>query len=328
MNIDDKLNGLRKSMTDTFKNMTVDEQKLKQYVLKKSKRNRYVSHKWNFSQLSKTGFSILGIAVLCLFIGVFGLSQMGVFSVDPRGSSLQITVEEEIGKYLSKEEDRYGVLFIYEKRELVSAEWEDVQEEIWNWNVSSMTLTYNFESIHSGFKKQFNLISPPVALVFNQEEMVYKATEAQELIAFFKENGKKRKQETLDDEPDYSHLNIAGIDLGMSRDQIVEQLGMPKQENNAEVLTYKSGGETIMEIQVGKSDRAYDIRAYPSRVESDKWEERLPMNKQDMIEMYGEPENTRMVRCDYTMCRQYQYIALEVTFNRWGTLIERVVFKK
>jgi hypothetical protein len=77
MRIEDKLKKLRPSMTNTiFKDMTVNKRNLKRKILLQSKSKPYSLIKLNFQQFMRVSLSILGVIILCVYIGVIGFTDL------------------------------------------------------------------------------------------------------------------------------------------------------------------------------------------------------------------------------------------------------------
>jgi len=88
MSIEDKLKGLRQSMTKTtLKDVEADEQKLKRYVLDRKKKR--FSLLGSSKRLTQVSTSVVGVAVLCMLIIYLGMGGFGEFnSVEPGENSV------------------------------------------------------------------------------------------------------------------------------------------------------------------------------------------------------------------------------------------------
>ncbi|WP_085522911.1 hypothetical protein [Tuberibacillus sp. Marseille-P3662] len=139
--------------------------------------------------------------------------------------------------------------------------------------------------------------------------------------------------EKSNDKSSKSKVKLAGLHLGMTDDQIVEQLGKPAAlktpKNNEQTLTYQDQNAPVLKIKIKNDVGAYDIRTHSYNVKSKKWDDLLPTKKEEVTEMYGEPKDKTKVSCyGSATCEVYQYGPLEVQLNRKGTKVDRIVLTK
>ncbi|WP_181348481.1 hypothetical protein [Thalassobacillus sp. CUG 92003] len=328
MNIEDKLLHLRKSMkATTLKDVNVDRERLKQRVLEQSKRKR----KWSSKQWMQAGMSSFGAAVLCIFIGFAGFTNINFLSHNgepggttptvPDADSMDETTDEHIATYLSEDDSRYSVLYLFDGSTDQREEWTETREQLAG-DMDQTFIRNNFESFHSGVKERYNLDHAPVALVFNTDEMVFKATEPEQLMNFYEEEIIQTTE---------SQFAVAQIKLGMTREEVVERLGEPTNETTGQqgnqTLAYHDGGAPIMYLTLD-DETVITIDARPYNVTSENWQQLLPTNEQQMRDMYGKPDAQTEGSCyESATCQQYKYGELEITFNIPNKGIDRMVYE-
>lgn len=317
MSVEDNLKNLRKSMKKTsLKDIEVDKEKTKQYVMSHKKKRFSTNGPKRFGQI---GASIVGMAALMLFVVYAGSGEMNLTQGDQSG----------FGQEEANEDLRYEMVVIDDEEELEDKEWKYLYNKQPMENYMKETHVLSEKSMEA---RRILASNPrpegmyyPIAYVFDTEndQLIYRTDQLEDLKDFL-----PLLYQSPESDEEKGEYTLSGITLGDSFNTVLEQLGeanvySPNPDQGPPYAVYKEGKTTVMGVSISEDNTVGEIRVEVAKTK----EMEVPRTMKSVREEYGEPTSSIDIVCsEQATCLVEQFGRLNVKYKPDGETVEYIEY--